>query len=627
MHIPIFPHAFLLFPGARLSLHLYEPRYVRMLAAARAGDSLIGILWGGREVGAVGRIASATPKGERWLVVLEGQQRFRMGAAGASTHPDGYLVADVDTLDGDAGPDEEGCEELCAQLRRRVELYLRSSPETARYVERVHGGVEDGASPTRLSFWASAALILDPKEQQRMLETPGTPERLRKLLDLVPDASKLREGRQRADAVPPLTKLAARAAVAHDGPVEPGLPHELALALIDEARAAKALNGALLRRVSGCHLTALNLAGAKAVDDAALRDVVAEMPAVTELVMDRCFGVTDVGLGAVLARLGQQLVVLSIDKCRKVTDAGLAPHVAAMSEIEVLRVSGTRTSYRAVVGLSPGANPRLSELDVSCTDFNDAGAAIVAAMPSLVDLRMSTAGMALTDSGVAGLEGLTGLLRLDLALNAKVGDVAVRALAPALEALAHLDVSNSARVTDDAIEALADSRLAASLQTLIVDATSITDDCAAHLARLTGLETLRMARTEVGNGVVSAVARSLLAIDTLWVSYSSVTDAGLEALGQAVGLRELRAVGVVGISDASLPSLPASLEVLAIGSRGITNEGLEGLFRLRNLCDLRLFDTSVTQRGSASIVAGLGLRLDDSMLSTEGNYLFVGAGV
>ena len=41
--LPIFPLPVVLFPGMPMPLHIFEPRYRKMLADIRAGDSLFGL--------------------------------------------------------------------------------------------------------------------------------------------------------------------------------------------------------------------------------------------------------------------------------------------------------------------------------------------------------------------------------------------------------------------------------------------------------------------------------------------------------------------------------------------------------------------------------------------------------
>lgn len=87
---PLFPLAgALLLPGGRLPLNIFEPRYLRMIDDALAGDRLIGMVQprGGAAagdpplyaVGCAGRIISfAETDDGRYQIILSGRRRFRI---------------------------------------------------------------------------------------------------------------------------------------------------------------------------------------------------------------------------------------------------------------------------------------------------------------------------------------------------------------------------------------------------------------------------------------------------------------------------------------------------------------------------------------------------------------------
>jgi Lon protease-like protein len=88
LRIPVFPLAgAILFPGAQLPLHIFEPRYRAMVADALAADRLIGMvqprdqgeppaLFG---IGCLGKIVGADALDDgRYNIVLEGLGRFRI---------------------------------------------------------------------------------------------------------------------------------------------------------------------------------------------------------------------------------------------------------------------------------------------------------------------------------------------------------------------------------------------------------------------------------------------------------------------------------------------------------------------------------------------------------------------
>src|SRR5215210_7424199 len=102
--LPIFPLAVVLFPGTPLPLHIFEPRYRRMLADCLGGDREFGVIFlpegmperqleAGR-VGCVARIADAeTMTDGRSNVIVRGVRRFSFGRFATSDAP--YWVGDV----------------------------------------------------------------------------------------------------------------------------------------------------------------------------------------------------------------------------------------------------------------------------------------------------------------------------------------------------------------------------------------------------------------------------------------------------------------------------------------------------------------------------------------------------
>lgn len=210
--LPLFPLATVLVPGLVLPLHVFEPRYRRLVAdlevlgedeqvfgvvAARSAgvatdrapvapdgddDSEEGEAGGFPadataaasappllyEVGCTAQIQEITPHDDgRSDVITVGQERFRIRRL-LPDAPEPYLVAEVDLLDE---PDGEPDLSYLAEL-----VGLRF----AAYRERLR--VEQSGVPTDprvLSYLVSAAAVLELSERQALLEAPTTAERLR----------------------------------------------------------------------------------------------------------------------------------------------------------------------------------------------------------------------------------------------------------------------------------------------------------------------------------------------------------------------------------------------------------------------------------------------------------------
>jgi len=113
--IPIFPlPGALLFPGAQLPLHIFEPRYRQMVQDALGGDQLIGMVQprdGNEppalfETGCLGSIVSSEELEDgRFNIVLEGITRFRIERELQVETPYRQVHADSSGFKDDAEPE------------------------------------------------------------------------------------------------------------------------------------------------------------------------------------------------------------------------------------------------------------------------------------------------------------------------------------------------------------------------------------------------------------------------------------------------------------------------------------------------------------------------------------------
>jgi len=183
--ISIFPlPGAVLYPGLRLPLHIFEPRYRAMVTDALARDRRIGMIQPQRPeegaplfaVGCLGRIdeVEALPDG-RFNLVLEGEARFRI-----------LRELDVSTpfrqVEGELFAEPEG--EALAPVERA------GFEREARRFAAIQGYAVDWASVTRLDDEAlinGVAQIapFDPASRQALLETTGLSERCELLIQLM----------------------------------------------------------------------------------------------------------------------------------------------------------------------------------------------------------------------------------------------------------------------------------------------------------------------------------------------------------------------------------------------------------------------------------------------------------
>ena len=186
--LPIFPLSVVLFPGTPLPLHIFEPRYRRMLSDCLEGDRRFGITPAGKDegmpdpgtVGCVAeiRVNQELPDGRANIVVL-GAERFVLTRPMEDAAP--YFVAMVQPFDEEPGSEPPG--ETASRLREVFTSYytlLRQLND----VEPEDPSLPDDS--VGLSFHVSAAIECDPGVKQRLLVERSTARRVEALLMLVP---------------------------------------------------------------------------------------------------------------------------------------------------------------------------------------------------------------------------------------------------------------------------------------------------------------------------------------------------------------------------------------------------------------------------------------------------------
>jgi Lon protease-like protein len=188
--LPLFPLGSVLFPGVVLPLHIFEPRYRRMVADLRElpeeepREFGVVAIRDGREVGpdsvesvydvgCTARISALEAHEDgRYSLVTTGTQRFRLLEVDTSGP---YLRGEVDFLDEVPGSDAEA-------------LKTSSSALLLGYQRALAGlrGVRAGPipdlpdDPTVLSYLIAAAMVLDLRDKQRLLATADTTTRLKR---------------------------------------------------------------------------------------------------------------------------------------------------------------------------------------------------------------------------------------------------------------------------------------------------------------------------------------------------------------------------------------------------------------------------------------------------------------
>jgi uncharacterized protein len=196
----MFPLSSVLFPGAGLPLHVFEPRYREMTDHCLAGDGEFGVVLiargsevgGGDQrygVGTVAHIEEASRFDDgRWALVAEGRRRITV-ARWLDDAP--YPRAEVVDFPEESGPaDEEHFARATAAVRRARTL-LSELGAPAPVMADLGGGpdADDGPGPGAddggWRLWRlCAAAPLTALDSQRLLETAGAGARLTLLAEL-----------------------------------------------------------------------------------------------------------------------------------------------------------------------------------------------------------------------------------------------------------------------------------------------------------------------------------------------------------------------------------------------------------------------------------------------------------
>ena len=188
LDIPLFPLSSVLFPGGRLHLRIFEPRYLDLVRECCRDGSPFGVclILAGRETGepavpaAIGTLAriSDFQRDENGLlgIVAEGGARFRVSHS--RVRADGQLRGNAERWPGEL-PQEVPVE--FALLQSILERLIETMAPHWRHAAR-----SDYDDASWLGFRLAELLPLDTREQQRMLELTDPLRRLAELRDILP---------------------------------------------------------------------------------------------------------------------------------------------------------------------------------------------------------------------------------------------------------------------------------------------------------------------------------------------------------------------------------------------------------------------------------------------------------
>jgi Lon protease-like protein len=186
--LPLFPLSTVLYPGGRLELRIFEPRYLDLVRECARGDSGFGacLILQGHEagvpavpaaVGTLARIVDFSHGADGLLaIVAEGGQRFRVRRT--RVRADGQLRGQVEWWP------EEAPAPVPVELALLQTIAERLVDAMAPHWKKAPRGCYDDAR--WLGYRLAELLPLSHEERQRLLELTDPVQRLAGLRDILP---------------------------------------------------------------------------------------------------------------------------------------------------------------------------------------------------------------------------------------------------------------------------------------------------------------------------------------------------------------------------------------------------------------------------------------------------------
>jgi len=182
--IRLFPLNTVLFPGATLHLHVFEPRYKQMIAECLDEGEAFGVCLiregneagdpdvDPHEIGTTAEIGEVMPLPfGRYFISTVGKKRFKICGI-VSREP--YLVCEIEYLD-DPGGDEDDTETLCDRVHTAFDEYT----QLLSAYSGSNVAVSFPENPSEASYVVGGALQVADLVKQRLLEVADTEQRLK----------------------------------------------------------------------------------------------------------------------------------------------------------------------------------------------------------------------------------------------------------------------------------------------------------------------------------------------------------------------------------------------------------------------------------------------------------------
>ncbi|MEZ4379461.1 MAG: LON peptidase substrate-binding domain-containing protein [Gemmatimonadales bacterium] len=186
--VPLFPLDAVLYPGTRLPLHIFEPRYRAMLTEVLAGDRTFALLPPTADdadpaTGSIGCLAQVVSHQElpdgRANILVEGTQRCILRRIEETDHP--FRVGLCDTFE-----DAEGSSEFPADLTIRLRALGERCRAAMAILAELRDGTEWSEAPGPLTFEIAATIPWEAAEGRALLAMRTPAERAAVLMAVLP---------------------------------------------------------------------------------------------------------------------------------------------------------------------------------------------------------------------------------------------------------------------------------------------------------------------------------------------------------------------------------------------------------------------------------------------------------
>lgn len=197
LRLPLFPLSVVLFPGASLPLHIFEPRYRRLLTDVIEGDHRFVLVPpdptaeapAAGTVGTVAALRAVQPLDEgRSNIVVFGEGRVALVALEATDHP--YLIGTVAPFD-----DAFDTEGVAPADRARLEVLAHRLAAAMAVLTDSDHQPEFSDDPAVLTFQVAAIADWEFPAQHRFLTIRSATERATRLLATLPSLVSRAEAR------------------------------------------------------------------------------------------------------------------------------------------------------------------------------------------------------------------------------------------------------------------------------------------------------------------------------------------------------------------------------------------------------------------------------------------------